>query len=156
MTPTPSIPNFPGDEIFAEDVIEEILRITRCHPFLIQAICDKIIEQLNQDHRNEAELSDVTLAMKAVLDRWDSYFHNLWARTDQEQRVCLLALREVPERDIEALIQRTMLDNRIVQRAVQTLIKRDLVECMVIKEKEIYRIAIPIFCEWIKHNPNIY
>jgi len=59
-------------------VVEQIIHVTGCHPFLIQAVCSALIEDLNADNRERAEIEDVTRAMNQVLENWwDTYFRDL-------------------------------------------------------------------------------
>ncbi len=146
---TQPVPNFPSQHIFADGVGEQIIHVTGCHPFLIQALCSALIENLNADNRERAEIEDVTLAMNQVLENWwDTYFRDLWERSDQDQRACLVALRNIGEGDALQIAQQCGLDEKTVRRTMQTLLKRDL----VLQEENKYRIAAPIFCEWVERN----
>jgi uncharacterized protein len=90
---TRPVENYPGDEIFAEDIVDEIIRVTGCHPFLVQAICSEMIDTLNAEKRVRAKLKDVEAAVGQVLENWwDTYFRDLWVRTHEEQRKCLFAV----------------------------------------------------------------
>jgi uncharacterized protein len=146
---TQPVPNFPSQHTFADGVVEQIIHVTGCHPFLIQAICSALIENLNADNRDRAEIQDVAVAMNQVLENWwDTYFRDLWERSDQDQRTCLVALRNIGEGDALQIAQQCGLDEKMVRRTMQTLLKRDL----VLQEKDKYRIAAPIFCEWVERN----
>ncbi|MBV9230150.1 MAG: ATP-binding protein, partial [Chloroflexi bacterium] len=114
---TRPVDGFPSDEIFGEGVVEEILRVTGHHPFLIQAVCAKLIDNLNADNRDRANVQDVAQAVDKVLENWwDGYFRDLWARTTTEQRACLFALNELGAGDIAAIRQHCELDERTVHR----------------------------------------
>jgi AAA+ ATPase superfamily predicted ATPase len=146
---TQPVPNFPSQHIFADGVVEQIIQVTGCHPFLIQALCSALIENLNADNRDRAEIQDVTLATNQVLENWwDTYFRDLWERSDQDQRTCLVALRNIGEDDPLQIAQQCSLEEKAVRRTMQTLLKRDL----VLQEKNKYRIAAPIFSEWVERN----
>ena len=146
MHPTP---NFPGQEIFGEGVVEEIIHVTGCHPFLVQAVCSELIEHLNTENRTRAELQDVTSAVSCVLDNWwDTFFRDLWERSDQQQRTCLAVLNSVEEIDFLSIAQQSGLDEQTVRQTLQALLKRDL----VLFEKNIYRIAAPIFYKWVERS----
>ncbi len=146
---TQPVPNFPSQHIFADGVVEQIIQVTGCHPFLIQALCSALIENLNADNREQAEIEDVTLAVNQVLENWwDTYFRDLWERSDQKQQTCLAAFRNIDEGDPLQIAQECRLDEKTVRRTMQTLLKRDL----VLQEKSRYRIAAPIFCEWVERN----
>lgn len=141
-------PEFPGEKIFSLDVVEEILRVTCCQPFLIQAVCSRLVDSLNDSHHNMATTRDVVQAVDSVLENWDAYFRDLWERTDQEQQACLFALQDLLEGDIVAIGKHCGLDETTVRRTLQKLHKRDLVRL----EYDIYQIAPPIFSDWIHRN----
>ena len=130
-------------------MVEEIIRVKGCHPFLVQAICSALIENLNVESRGQAELHDVRKAIDQILENWwDTYFRDLWQRTSQEERSCLAAMRNVGKGDLLEIVQESGLDEKTGQHTLQTLYKRDL----ALRENGSYRIAAPIFCEWVERN----
>lgn len=142
-------PNFPSEHIFGDEVIEGIIEVTGCHPFLVQAVCSALIDNLNVEKRKRADSNDVTQAVEQVLEAWwDGYFRDLWNRTDAAQRACLFALRLLVEGDVMQVAQARKRDEQQVQRALQTLCKRDLVR----EQQAGFRIATPIFVHWITRN----
>lgn len=141
--------NFPGEDIFPHDVVEMIIAETGCHPFLVQAMCSGLITLLNVDRREQATPVDVKQTIEKVLEEWGSHFANLWNRTDDEQCACLKALLVEQRADTQWLAQRTSLDERTVRLTLQKLIRRDLV---LRAQDETYRIAVPMFQQWLEHN----
>jgi hypothetical protein len=147
-------PDYPIEQIFGMGVVDEIIRVTRCHPFLVQAICSNLVNNLNVDSRNYAEIQDVTVAVTQVLEEWeDSYFQDLWLRSDPEQRACLIALSELGNGDVQQIAQyihrnkgTTRETLQGVRRTLQILLKRDLVSLA----NETFQIATPIFNQWIE------
>ena len=141
--------NFPSELVFGENVVEEIMRVTGCHPFLVQAICSALIDNLNAENRDRAEGVDVRVAMNQVLENWwDTYFRDMWERTDQEQRACLIAVRSLGIGDPQKIVQLSGLDERAVRSSLQMLLKRDVIRL----EDGSYCVATPIFSEWIERN----
>ncbi len=146
---TQPMPNFSLEELFSEEVVVEIMRVTGCHPFLVQAVCSELIDNLNLENRQRAELEDVATAVTYVLKNWwDTYFRDLWERTDPQQRTCLKVLSQQERSDISALTQQSGLDEHTTREALQTLLKRDL----VVLSDNSYQIAAPIFCKWVERN----
>jgi hypothetical protein len=149
------VPDFPGEQVFSEEVVEAIIKETGCHPFLVQAVCKALIRRLNADNppRNRAELRDIAPTVEQVFDSFEDFIKDLWRRTDQHQRACLKALQDIDEGDLHAITQRCGLDEAIVHHALQILIKkRDL----VLLENGIHRISVPIFRTWIgRQIPNL-
>ncbi len=146
---TQPVPGYPSELIFGAGVVDEIMRVTGYHPFLIQAVCSSLIDSLNAENRSQADSSDVAIAVSYILDSWwDTYFRDLWERTDQEQRLCLIAVRKISEGDIAKIAQKSGLNEKTVRRTMQMLLQRDLV---VLKQQH-YRISTPIFNEWVERN----
>jgi uncharacterized protein len=146
---TRPVPNFPGEQIFCERVVEGIKRVTNCHPFLVQAVCSALLDSLNADKRNQIELRDVGAAANQVLKNWGStYFRDLWERTDKDQRACVLALNHLGECDLPRIEQQSGLDGSRVDRALETLLERDI----VVWEHGIYQIAVPLFGVWVQRS----
>jgi uncharacterized protein len=145
---TRPVPDFLGSQIFDENIVDEIIRITGCHPFLVQAICSGLIENLNVNKRFKAEKQDVVDAVKLVFERWDSYFRDLSERTDVDQLNCLIALHTLGEGNHLQIMQQSGLENGTVRGALQRLYQRDL----ILLEDERYRIAAPIFRAWVERN----
>ncbi len=144
---TRPVPNFPSERIFGEGVVEGIMRVTHCHPFLVQAVCSALLDSLNADKRNRIERPDVGAAANQVLKNWGStYFRDLWERTDEDQRVCTLILNQVGEGDLLRIEQQSGLDGSRVHHSLETLLGRDIVVC----ENGIYQIAVPLFGVWVQ------
>src|SRR6266700_973976 len=141
--------DFPSEKIFGQGVAEEIIKVTGCHPFLIQAICSALIDHLNTNERDQAASEDVKVAMHQVLESWwDTYFRDLWQRTELDQRTCLIALRSLDKGNLQDIARQSSLDEQTVQQTLQTLLKRDL----VLYVDGNYQIAAPIFSEWVERN----
>jgi hypothetical protein len=145
---TQPISNFPAKQVFGDGVVEEIMRVTGCHPFLVQAICSKLIDDLNAENRERAEIWNVENAVNQMLESWDTYFMDLWERTDPNQQACLFTIKRLGQGDLQEVTMQSGLDETIVRKNLQTLQRRDL----LLLESGTYRIAAPIFAAWIEHN----
>ncbi len=142
-------PEFPGERIFGEEIVAEIIRVTGCHPFLIQALCSIIVQHLNTAEREQATYDDVTVAQEEAFQKWgDNYFKDLWERTDAEQRLCLFAVESLQKATSSQIQQHSNLNEITTRHTLQKLLKRDILLC----NNETYRLAAPIFAEWIRRN----
>ncbi|MDF5735640.1 MULTISPECIES: ATP-binding protein [unclassified Nostoc] len=89
------VENF-GD-IYEPTAIDEIIRLTRCQPYLVQLVCYELVELLNRDirrNRREADTAKVTAqdvkeVIPVVLERGDQYFRELWTSLAQSDRSLL-------------------------------------------------------------------
>jgi hypothetical protein len=134
---------------FDDEVINQIIYETGCHPFLIQAICSELIDTLNTEKREYAEPRDVKQAVNQILEDWDSYFSDLWIRTDSDQRACLITLRIHGIMDLQDIQLQSGLGEEKAHHALQALLMRDLI---LTHKKDSYQIAVPIFSKWMEHN----
>ncbi|MEO6888624.1 MAG: ATP-binding protein, partial [Ktedonobacteraceae bacterium] len=142
---TQPLPGFRGEDIFGEEGVDEIIRVSGCHPFLVQAICDELIETLNVERRKRACHADVMTAVENVLQSWSAYFQDLWVRTSAPQQACLIALKCLGRATISQIAQQCAFNEQKVQQTLQELQWRDL----VLVENGCYRIAIPVFASWL-------
>ncbi|NJR16987.1 MAG: ATP-binding protein [Calothrix sp. CSU_2_0] len=117
------VEDFP-DNIYEPTAVDEIIRLTRCHPYLVQLVCYQIIELLNHYIRTEnrlpktttATVDDVTKSIPKVLERGKSYFQELWKVLQPEEQDVL-----------QRIIQNqhlAPLDNKVVR----WLIKKEILE----------------------------
>lgn len=141
------VPDFPGEHIFGPEVTEEIVRVTGGHPFLIQALCSALVTRLNRYSRQKARIDDVMASVDEIFKKWgDSYFGDLWERTDREQRLCLKAVCTAPGScDVDYIRQYCELDEVTLVFTLEKLLKRDL----LCRDAGEYRIAAPIFAQWL-------
>ena len=138
-------PKFSDEDVYGDGVVERILDETGCHPFLVQAVCYALIENLNAKKRERASINDVDGAIERIFESFNNYFGDLWNRTGAEQRACLVELRKLEAADRVQLQQQSGLKENVVWRTVDTLLKRDLIR----REDGRYRISTPIFSEWV-------
>jgi hypothetical protein len=138
----------PVPHVFNEELVDEILHVTHCQPFLVQAICKQIIECLNEASRDQATLQDVAKAIEEVFEVWTGYFWDLWDRCDQYQRLCLATLRDLESGSVELLAAKSTLSVSKTSQALDKLMMRDL----VIDDHGKHKIAIPLVALWIQQN----
>ncbi len=138
----------PVPYIFTEEIAEEIMRVTHCHPFLIQAICKQVIELLNSSSYEQTTPQSVAEAQQEVFENWSAYFWNLWDTCDEIQDACLCALLALTHADLAQLIQYTTQPPQAVLDALKKLLIRD----MVLLEQDLYSIAVPMFATWMSQN----
>lgn len=145
---TQPLSNFPSKHIFSEEIVQEIMRLTHCHPFLIQALCSALIHTLNMKKEDRLDLQDMREAVLKLCKNWGPYFQDAWDRADTKQHKCLLSLHQLKNVCVQTLEQQSDLEKRTVQRTLDMLVDRDL----VVAHDNTYQIATPIFSTWIELN----
>ena len=146
---TQPVNDYPSEQIFGDGVVEEIIRVTGKHPFLIQAVCSELIEILNGEWREQASIEDVSTAVELFFEGWwDHYLSNLWCRTTPEQAICLQSLAHLGTATLQQLVEHCGKDEKVVLETLHALRRRDLVTLC----HGFYQITTPIFSEWVKRN----
>jgi hypothetical protein len=103
---------------------------------------------LNATTRIQAELVDVTNAVEELFQKWGDYFRDMWDRTDAEQRRYIRVVQASGNGTFSQIQETGGLDEATTQRALQKLLKRDLLS---IQDGQ-YHISMPIFAEWIERH----
>src|SRR5450755_1694000 len=135
-------------DIYEDGVVAYILDQTRGHPFLVQAVCYALIENLNAKKKERASIKDIDGAIERVFENFNNYFSDLWNRTDEHQRACLIALQKAGTTSIEYLQEQSGLKEHTLWHTLHALLKRDLVQ----QENDQYSISTPIFSAWVERN----
>jgi len=122
---------------YEREVVAEILRLTNCHPFLIQAICYKIVDIANHRHLQRIRRPVLEEAVSWLFGAHSLYFEHLWEDVGEGGRQLLEALADGP-------VELTR--EQIGSAGGQALLKRRLIS----QEADgRHRIAIPLVQEWI-------
>lgn len=137
--------------IFNEEVTEEIIQVTHCHPFLLQALCSNLIDHLNYESQEQAHKQDITLSIEEIFENRKDYFWNQWQRSSDGQKQCLLALHTLGKASGAQITQQCKLSTQSVYEALDQLRERDV----VIKDQQIYQLAVPILAQWIDEQSNL-
>ena len=121
-------------------VVDRILELTHCQPYLLQAIGSELVNHLNAQNRMMATMDDLNVAVEKTLVSAQAYFHHTWAKecTDEEREV-LLALATGGS---EAFDKNWPNQH---QAALQSLSRKEVVE----NEQGGYRLSIEMFRLWI-------
>ncbi|MCA9975932.1 MAG: hypothetical protein KC413_09295, partial [Anaerolineales bacterium] len=85
-----------------DDASDEIWRLTRGHPFLVQLLCSELVTWFNtaerraQPHPRRAMLADVVQAAQRALHAGEAYFVNLWEDAGAEGQQVLAEIAKEP------------------------------------------------------------
>lgn len=125
---------------YEDGVLEEILRLTHCQPYLLQAVASELVNHLNELQKTTAERADLDAAVNQVLTSAGAYFANTWREDNSatEQTVLRAYAEGAGERVAAAEFQ----------SALQSLIRKEMME----HDGDAYRLAVPLFGLWILRN----
>lgn len=125
---------------YEDGVLEEILRLTHCQPYLLQAVASELVNHLNELQKTIAARADLDAAVNKVLTSAGAYFANTWREDNSatEQTVLRAYAEGAGERVAAAEFQ----------AALQSLIRKEMME----RDGDAYRLAVPLFGLWILRN----
>jgi hypothetical protein len=128
-------------------IVAEILRLTRCQPYLLQLIGSAIVNQANLQH---TQLATTTLLQAAIQDAFtngEPYFTNIWTEFtgNNDNPAEVTAGQQI----LIALAQ----GNTLVETSDETTAaaRRRLLRYYVIERNgDIDKIEIPLFEQWVR------
>lgn len=125
---------------YEDGVLEEIIRLTRCQPYLLQAVASELVNHLNELQKTTAERADLDATIDKVLTSAGAYFANTWREDNSatEQTVLRAYAEGASERVAAAEFH----------SALQSLIRKEMME----RDGDAYRLAVPLFGLWILRN----
>jgi uncharacterized protein len=98
--------------------IDAIIHHTRYQPYLVQLLCQNVIELLNRDKRRYAQPQDVTAAIPQAMERGQQYFSEMWQHTlkDATHRIIIQkVLAEQPLTEEETRRLPFLIDKEILE-----------------------------------------
>ena len=125
---------------YEDGVLEEILRLTRCQPYLLQAVASELVNHLNELQKTTATRADLDAAVNKVLTSAGAYFANTWREDNSatEQTVLRAYAEGAGER----------VAGEEFHAALQSLIRKEMME----RDGDDYRLTVPLFGLWILRN----
>ncbi len=134
-SPVPEMNEVPR---YSREVIKEIYRLTYGQPYLIQAICSKIIDIANERHLQRINKPTLQEALPTLFTNNRMYFQNIWDDAGTSGRRLLAKLAHGP-----AELSR----EETSSPAFKGLLDRCVVHYR--QEDEMYEIEIPLVEEWV-------
>lgn len=106
--------NYEGGE--NGDVVNKIIDVTNCHPTFVQALCFELVNHLNDQHRKDAIINDIDVAIENVLISAGNFFHYIWNTecSEKEKKILKRIMHDYPigryEKEIESLTKKEIID----------------------------------------------
>jgi len=128
---------------YESGVIEQIIEMTHCQPYLLQAVASDLVNYLNSEKRMLATAGDLEVAVEKVLVTVQSYFFYTWTGDCTE-----------PEREVLRLIATGDTNNHTLiehQPSLQSLCHKEILE----RKESGYRFSIELFRRWVVKNQTI-
>jgi hypothetical protein len=137
------------DLTYEEAVVEEILHLTHCHPYLIQLLGWVLVQQANEQEKREVSSDMLPQAIEEAFEAGAPYFTNIWDEFTGRKRDEIKAGR--------AFLCDLAWDRPIsVQTPMETGALQRLTRYHIItKVDSKYRIEIPLFQKWVKERSEL-
>jgi hypothetical protein len=107
--------NYEGGE--NGEVVNKIIDVTNCQPYLVQALCFELVNYLNTQHRKEARMDDIDTAIEKVLVSAENYFYYIWNSecSEKEKGILKRLVSNIPlkgdEEEINSLMRKEIIEN---------------------------------------------
>jgi len=141
---TGPVPEFPVT--YEPGSVERVLAMTRCQPYLVQAVCFELVNLLNVAGRREARVEDVEQAVEAALESTHLYFAEMWGRFSERQRALVQDLAERGGQEQAAFAEATA-PKAPAEQELRVLESRSIVERVGDGR---WRLQVPMVGEWVK------
>ncbi|MGH9838082.1 MAG: ATP-binding protein [Blastocatellia bacterium] len=125
---------------YEDSVLEEILRLTRCQPYLLQAVASELVNHLNDRQQTTATRADLEAAVEITLTSAGAYFANTWREDNSAAEQTVLRAFATGEGDSVLTAE--------YQTALQSLCRKEMLE----RNADGYCLAVPLFGRWIVKN----
>lgn len=119
---------------YTPGTLEALMQITRCQPFLTQAVAKELVDLMNVEKRWEATLADLEQAVQKALLSGEEYLFNVWDDAEPEGQELLTALARG-------------------QRPASSPVHDRLCEMDVLDAEGCF--AVPLFERWVKEQVGI-
>ncbi|HAC63347.1 MAG TPA: hypothetical protein DCF68_07340 [Cyanothece sp. UBA12306] len=130
---------------YDEGIVEEVLKLTRCQPYLLQLLGAAMVTQANLYHTDIVTKQLLQAAIEDGLINGEFYFTNIWTEFTGESEAEILAgqnlllnlaKNEQPNRD----------RNEITETALQYMLRHHIIEQI----DHQYHFEIPLVQMWVK------
>ena len=107
--------NYEGGE--NGEVVNKIIDVTSCQPYLVQALCFDLVNYLNSQHRKEARMDDIDTVIEKVLISAGNYFYYIWNSecSEKEKEILKRLVNNLPlkgdEEEIKSLMRKEIIEN---------------------------------------------
>jgi hypothetical protein len=126
-------------------IVDEILHLTRCQPYLLQLIGSALVNQANLQHTQLATTALLQAAIQDAFTNGEPYFTNIWTEFTGTTPAEVTAGQQI----LIALAQ----GNPLVETSEEntTAARRRLLRYHVIeRDGDIDKIEIPLFEQWVR------
>jgi len=158
------------DMLYDDLAVEEILRLTACHPYFLQLVCDVVVDHCNERECNYVTIQDVRDVSDRIMEQGSAQLKWIWMRSSSAEKAVLSALvsllhsqeRTTAPNVVEHLNDRIgsladvmSFDLLAVTQALEGLLAREVIQVEETPgEPTHYTFTAHLYYKWIsKHRP---
>jgi hypothetical protein len=147
---TNPVPDFPS--IYTPDAVDEIIRLSHCHPRLIHLICAHVVDRMNDTKRTpESPLTpdDVTAIIPTIFQQNSGDFDDIWNRYTNDIGRQVLRLIANAADGIQSYedLKSAVVEEKALREAIKLMRRRELITPA---PHNCYRITIPLMQLYIQ------
>ncbi|MCU0496083.1 MAG: AAA family ATPase [Anaerolineae bacterium] len=142
------------------EVIDQILDLTHCHPYFIQAICEKLITHLTFTEQTSVTMSDLDQVIQNLLIAGEHYFSHYRHRVSEFDWDILKVIAYITEEKRDGVTSDQIrdalkrygyqLEGWSLPKSLGDLKQTGLIEASEHQQKALYRIPIGLFHQWLR------
>ena len=144
-------------------VVQKIRRVTACHPYFVQYICDELVKFARRERTNYVQLTDLDFVIHGVVqDATGNIENSIYNYLAHSEKAVLAAMAHVtddvrvfvPLGDIAGMLERRQLSmpREQIMQALQALKERDLVTEMRIGQQLRFSFRMGLVRLWLRQN----
>ncbi len=127
------ISDFP-EGVYPPELVKQIIEQTHGHPYLVQLICSELVRELNAQRRSRATEEDLEEALDCAANKSSGLFDEIWDERSPAEQRWLIRLAEAPQ----------------AVKPLDPALRQLRRESFVLREGECWRVAVPMFAQWIR------
>jgi hypothetical protein len=144
---THPVPEFPVT--YEEGSVARIIEITRCQPYLVQAVCYELVNHLNLEGRREATVADVEAGIQRALESAHLYFAEMWRQFPEPYRALLRLLASHPDGlETAELARAAQTSPELLALDLKRLESRSTLE--QVSDTGRWRYQVPLVAAWVE------
>ncbi len=125
---------------YDEEVVNQIINMTCCHPYLVQLVCSAIVEEANAAKTNYVDLPLLDKAVIRSLQQGEPYFRNVWDEMASQSGQTVLRQIAISEKP---------LDLHEADSNIQIALSRMVKLKVLTKNDGTYEVEVPLVKKWI-------
>lgn len=165
----PVTDNLSGSGLYYEPrVVDRLVKVTACHPYLIQLICSYLVDRMNNLKYNIVNLSDIDAVLEDLVNipaQSQNISAILWDELDQPQRRLLSVIaakgnQENPWVDLDEILEtlKELQPYTLMEDLLKTCSKledAELIDKVTADDSTTFKIKIPIHETWLRRTKNL-